>query len=54
MMTGFTYAGLVEADGLIISVLYGACLFAVGAVGGLIWILGTEQPISAEKIAPEA
>ena len=34
MMTVFAYAGLLDADGLIVSILYGVGLFAVGAVGG--------------------
>jgi glycosyltransferase 2 family protein len=45
MMTVFSYAGLLDSDGLIISILYGAGLFAVGAVGGLVWILGSDQRI---------
>ena len=43
MMAGFAYAGLLDADGLIVSVIYGVGLFAVGAAGGAIWILGSEQ-----------
>ena len=43
MMTVFSYAGLLEADGLIVSVLFGAGLFAVGAAGGAVWILDAEQ-----------
>ena len=38
MMTAFSYAGLAETDGLIVSVLYGAAMFLTGLVGGLIWI----------------
>ncbi len=45
MMTVFSYAGLLNADGLIVSILYGAGLFAVGAIGGLVWILGADQRI---------
>jgi glycosyltransferase 2 family protein len=45
MMTVFAYAGLLRADGLIVSILFGASLFAVGAVGGAIWILGSEPRI---------
>jgi hypothetical protein len=45
MMTVFSYAGLLNADGLIVSILYGAGLFAVGAAGGLVWILGADQHI---------
>jgi len=55
MMTAFTFAGLTAADGLVVSVLYGAGLFAVGAIGGAIWILGSEHPIlAAENMARES
>jgi glycosyltransferase 2 family protein len=55
MMAVFSYAGLPNTDGLIVSVLYGVGLFAVGAVGGLIWILGSEQSIStADLREPES
>ena len=40
MIIAFAYAGLAESDGLIVSVLFGAATFAVGMLGGLIWILG--------------
>jgi uncharacterized membrane protein YbhN (UPF0104 family) len=43
MMVAFGYAGLAPADGLIISLLYGITQFAVGALGGLVWILGREK-----------
>jgi uncharacterized membrane protein YbhN (UPF0104 family) len=55
MMAVFSYAGLPNTDGLIVSILYGVGLFAVGAVGGLIWILGSEQSIStADLREPES
>jgi uncharacterized membrane protein YbhN (UPF0104 family) len=38
MVLAFSYAGLVESDGLIISIFFGAMTFAVGAIGGIIWI----------------
>lgn len=40
MIMAFTYAGLAQSDGLIVSVLLGAAMFAVGLVGGSLWILG--------------
>jgi hypothetical protein len=43
MMAVFTYASLLDTDGLIVSVLYGAGLFTIGAIGGAIWILGSER-----------
>jgi hypothetical protein len=38
MVLAFSYAGLVESDGLTISILFGAMTFAVGSIGGIIWI----------------
>jgi glycosyltransferase 2 family protein len=43
MMVAFGYAGLPQADGLVVSLLYGAVSFAVGALGGLVWILSAEK-----------
>lgn len=45
MIVAFAYAGLPQDDGLIVSVLIGATFFAVGAIGGVLWILsGARQP----------
>jgi glycosyltransferase 2 family protein len=38
MVLAFTYAGLPQADGLIVSLLYGVNNLAVGICGGLVWI----------------
>lgn len=38
MVAAFTYAGLVPGDGLMLSLLFGAVSFAVGAAGGIVWI----------------
>jgi uncharacterized membrane protein YbhN (UPF0104 family) len=38
MIVAFAYAGLAQSDGLIVSVLFGLTTFAIGIVGGLIWI----------------
>ena len=38
MVTAFAYAGLGDGDGLIVSLLFGAGNFVVGALGGLIWV----------------
>jgi uncharacterized membrane protein YbhN (UPF0104 family) len=38
MVLAFSYAGLAESDGLIVSILLGATTFAVGAIGGIIWM----------------
>jgi len=38
MILAFSYAGLAESDGLIVSILYGATTLAVGAIGGVVWV----------------
>jgi uncharacterized membrane protein YbhN (UPF0104 family) len=38
MVLAFSYAGLAESDGLIVSILYGAATLMVGAVGGIVWL----------------
>lgn len=43
MIVAFGYAGLTQTDGLMVSILFGASYFIVGAIGGLVWILGTER-----------
>jgi glycosyltransferase 2 family protein len=42
LMLAFSYAGLPESDGLIVSVLLGGVMFAVGLIGGGIWLLSPE------------
>jgi uncharacterized membrane protein YbhN (UPF0104 family) len=43
MIAAFTYAGLPGSDGLLASVLFGAGGFAIGALGGLIWICSANR-----------
>ncbi|HEX4553220.1 MAG TPA: lysylphosphatidylglycerol synthase transmembrane domain-containing protein [Xanthobacteraceae bacterium] len=38
MAVAFSFLGLAETDGVIVSVLLGAGMFIVGAAGGLVWI----------------
>ena len=38
MIAAFTVAGLAAGDGLIVSVLFGLTAFAIGTVGGIVWI----------------
>jgi uncharacterized membrane protein YbhN (UPF0104 family) len=38
LVLAFSYAGLAEVDGLIVSVLLGAVMLAVGVVGGAAWL----------------
>ena len=38
MVMAFSYAGLAESDGLIVSIIYGATTLAIGAAGGIVWV----------------
>jgi glycosyltransferase 2 family protein len=38
MVMAFGYAGLAQSDGLVLSILFGLVSFAVGAIGGVVWI----------------
>jgi uncharacterized membrane protein YbhN (UPF0104 family) len=48
MIVAFAYAGLAQSDGLIVSVLFGLAAFAVGIIGGLIWIV-SDLRLSAQR-----
>jgi len=52
MMVAFGYAGLPQADGLTVSLLYGAMIFAIGAAGGVVWILSSEKAAGASVSEP--
>lgn len=39
MIVGFYYAGLSQDDALIVSILTGLTIFAVGVVGGIVWVV---------------
>ncbi len=57
MIVAFSYAGLAQEDGLIVSVLFGLTMFAVGAVGGIAWItdgLRYKTPMSPPTSEPGA
>jgi uncharacterized membrane protein YbhN (UPF0104 family) len=54
MMVAFGYAGLPQADGLTVSLLYGTMVFAIGAAGGLVWILSSEKAAGAAIAEPLA
>ena len=43
MGLAFGYAGLLAAEGVQVSLLFGAVYFAVGAFGGVIWIFSAEK-----------
>jgi uncharacterized membrane protein YbhN (UPF0104 family) len=50
MGLAFGYAGLMTAEGVNVSLLFGAVYFIVGAFGGLVWILSAEK--AAQGAAP--
>jgi len=43
LVLAFSYAGLAEVDGLLVSVLLGAVMLAVGVVGGLTWMASPDN-----------
>lgn len=43
MVAAFGYAGLPPSDGLIVSLLFGASYLAIGAIGGVVWIVTTRR-----------
>ena len=62
MVVAFGYAGLAQSDGLTLSILFGLVSFAVGAIGGVVWIASgfkrlsfaaaTETPPLADEAHP--
>ena len=46
MVVAFGFAGLVQSDGLSLSILYGLVSFAVGAIGGVVWIASGVRRLS--------
>ena len=57
MMVAFGYAGLAQTDGTVVSILFGAVSFTVGAAGGVVWVLSTEKakaPMEVANAADEA
>jgi len=53
MMVAFGYAGLAQTDGTVVSLLFGASSFIVGAIGGLVWILSAEKTSGSKGIEPK-
>jgi uncharacterized membrane protein YbhN (UPF0104 family) len=51
MMVAFGYAGLAPADGTVVSILFGAVYFIVGALGGLVWIFSAEKAAGGIQVA---
>ena len=54
MVIAFSYAGLAESDGLIVSVIYGAAMLAIGAVGGLVWAVSGHKWSSVKMPKPRS
>ena len=52
MVLAFSYAGLAESDGLLVSILFGATILAVGAIGGIIWLASGFRWHSVKTIEP--
>jgi hypothetical protein len=50
MMVAFGYVGLMQMDGTVVSILFGAVTFIVGALGGLVWILSSEKNASRSEV----
>jgi hypothetical protein len=42
LVLAFAYAGLSETDGFLVSVLLGITMFAVGLIGGAVWLASRE------------
>jgi uncharacterized membrane protein YbhN (UPF0104 family) len=56
MVAAFSYAGLPQSDGLIVSLLIGAGALLLGVAGGVIWIATTnraERRMVPEAVAPD-
>lgn len=49
MQVAFSSAGLSAADGVTISLLFGVTYFAVGALGGLVWLLSSEKAAKGSR-----
>ena len=49
MGLAFGYAGLMTNEGINVSLLFGAVTFAVGALGGLVWIFSAEKAASRSE-----
>jgi hypothetical protein len=52
MMVAFGYAGLSQTEGTVVSILFGLVYFALGAIGGLVWIFSAEKSGPAIGLAP--
>jgi uncharacterized membrane protein YbhN (UPF0104 family) len=53
MILAFSYAGLAEGDGLIVSILYGIASLSVGAIGGIVWVASGYRWGAVKKMETE-
>ena len=53
MILAFSYAGLAESDGLIVSILYGITGLGVGAIGGMVWVASGYRWQSLKRMEAE-
>jgi uncharacterized membrane protein YbhN (UPF0104 family) len=53
MVLAFSYAGLPESDGLMVSILYGVSTLALGGVGGIVWVAGGYRWSSVKAVETE-
>ncbi len=53
MVLAFAYSGLPQADGLLVSALFGITILVVAALGGILWLTGGRRAIepSANRLA---
>ena len=53
MILAFSYAGLAESDGLIVSIIFGLATLAIGAVGGIVWVASGYRRRSVKTMEAE-
>ena len=53
LVLAFSYAGLAESDGLIVSILFGVTTLGVGTIGGIVWIASGYRWSSVKTIETE-
>ncbi len=54
MIAAFSYAGLQQGDGLLVSLILGVSAFIVGILGGLLWVISGERVVPAGAAPQEA
>lgn len=52
LVLAFAYAGLAPGDGFLVSVLLGATMFAMGIVGGFVWLVSGRKTEMDEEPSP--